>query len=173
MGSYTYSIAITRPDIAFTTKQLAKSLQNPSPQHFDIAHKCLDYLEATKHYAIKLRTLCTEHPIFAAASDAAYADNLITRRSTKGSIFQLFGGTIDWQSKKQATVTTSTTEAKLLALSHISAWLLWWGRLFLNINLDIKQELTVHCDNLQIVGLIIKDSPKLITKLKHINIHQH
>jgi len=55
-------------------------------------------LEATKHYAIELGTLYTEHPIFAAASDAAYAE--------------------------QAIVTTSTTKAKLLALSHISAWLL-------------------------------------------------
>ena len=78
-------------------------------------------MEATKHYAIELGTLYIEHPIFAAASDAAYADNLITRRSTKGSIFQLFGGTIDWQSKKQAIVTTLTTKAELLALSHISA----------------------------------------------------
>ena len=81
-------------------------------------------MEATKHYAIELRTLCTEYPIFAAASDAAYADDLITRQSTKGSIFQLFGSTIDWQSKKQAIVTTLTIEAKLLALLHISAWLL-------------------------------------------------
>ena len=128
-------------------------------------------MEATKHYAIELRTLSIEHPIFAVASDAAYADDPITRRSTKGSIFQLFGGIIDWQSKKQAIVTTLTTEAELLALSHISAWLLWWGRLFLNINLDIEQELTVHCDNLQTVGLMIKDLPKLITKLKHIDIH--
>ena len=95
VGSCTYSTAITRPDTAFTTKQLAESLQNPGPQHFDATHRCLDYLEATKHYAIELRTLRTEHPIFAAASDAAYTDDLITRRSIKGSIFQLFGGTID------------------------------------------------------------------------------
>ena len=173
VGSYTYSIAITRPDIAFTIKQLAKSLQNPSPQHFDIAHRCLDYLEATKHYAIKLGTLRIKHLIFVAASDVAYADNPITRQSTKGSIFQLFSGIIDWQSKKQAIVTTLTTKAELLALSHISAWLLQQGRLFFNINLDIKQELTVYCDNLQTISLIIKDLPKLMTKLKHINIHQH
>jgi hypothetical protein len=51
--------------------------------------KCLDYLEAIKHYAIEqfeLRTLRTEHPIFAAASDAAYTDNVVTRQSIKGSI---------------------------------------------------------------------------------------
>ena len=171
VGSCTYSTAITRPDIAFTTKQWAKSLQNLGPQHFDVAHKCLDYLEATKHYAIELGTLCIKHLIFAVASDVAYADDLITRRSTKGSIFQLFGGTIDQQSKKQAIVTILTTKAELLALLHISAWLLQQGRFFLNIDLDIKQELTIYCDNLQIVGLIIKDSLKLITKLKHIDIH--
>jgi hypothetical protein len=43
----------------------------------------------------------------------------------------------------------------------------------LNIDLDIEQELTVHCDNLQTVGLMIKDTLKLMTKLKHIDIHQH
>jgi hypothetical protein len=78
-------------------------------------------LEATKHYAIELKTLYTKHPIFAAASDAAFADDIVTRQSIKGSIFQLFGNIIDWQSKKQAIVTTLTTKAKLLALSHISA----------------------------------------------------
>jgi hypothetical protein len=127
---------------------LAEALQNPGPQYFNAVHKCLDYLKGTKHYALELGTLKTELPTFAAASNAAYADDIVTRQSTKGLIFQLFGGTIDWQSKKQATVTTSTTEAELLALSHISAWLLWWGRLFLNIDLDIEQELTVYYDNL-------------------------
>ena len=81
-------------------------------------------MEATKHYAIELETHRIEHPIFAAASNAAYANDPITRRSTEGSIFQLFGGIIDWQSKKQATVTISTTKAELLALSYINAWLL-------------------------------------------------
>lgn len=31
---------------------------------------------------------------------------------------QLFGGTVRWRANKQATVTASTTEAKLLALSQ-------------------------------------------------------
>ena len=61
-------------------------MQNPGPQYFDAIHKCLDYLEATKHYTLKLRTLNTEHPVFAVASNATYADNPITRQSTKGSI---------------------------------------------------------------------------------------
>ena len=87
VSSCTYSIAITRPNTAFATKILAKLLQNPGPQHFEAIHRCHNYLEATKHYALELGTLYTEHPIFAIASNAAYADNLMTRQSTKGSIF--------------------------------------------------------------------------------------
>jgi hypothetical protein len=87
VSSCTYSIAITRPDTAFATKILAELLQNPGPQHFEAIYKCHDYLEATKHYALELGTLCAEHPVFVVASDAAYADDLMTRRSTKGSIF--------------------------------------------------------------------------------------
>jgi hypothetical protein len=93
VGSCTYSIAITRLDTTFATKTLAKLLQNPGPQHFDAIHKCFDYLEATKHYAIELGTLNIKHPIFAVTSNAAYANNLITRQSIKGLIFQLFSST--------------------------------------------------------------------------------
>jgi hypothetical protein len=80
-------IAITRPNTAFATKILAELLQNPGPQHFEAIHRCYDYLEATKHYALELRTLYIEYPIFVVASNVAYADDLMTRRSTKGSIF--------------------------------------------------------------------------------------
>jgi hypothetical protein len=87
VGSCTYFIAITRLDIAFATKILAKLLQNPGPQHFKAIHKYYNYLEAIKHYTLELGTFYTKHPIFTVASNAAYADNLITRQSTKGSIF--------------------------------------------------------------------------------------
>jgi hypothetical protein len=40
------------------------------------------------------------------------------RKSTEGYLIQLFGGAIDWHSAKQKTVTTSGTEAELLALTH-------------------------------------------------------
>ena len=95
VSSCTYFIAITRANTAFATKILAEILQNPGPQHFDAICKCLDYLEATKHYTLELGTLYIKYPVFAIASNAAYANNLMTRQSTKSSIFQLFGNIID------------------------------------------------------------------------------
>ena len=55
-------------------------------------------------------------PIFFGASDASFADDVETRRSSQGYVFQLFGMTVDWKSTLQRTVTKSTTEAELLAL---------------------------------------------------------
>ena len=62
---------------------------------------------------------------FTSASDAAFSNDPTTRRSTEGFLFQLFGGPIDWKSTKQRTVTTSSTEAELLALSHAAKDLYW------------------------------------------------
>jgi hypothetical protein len=45
--------------------------------------------------------------------------------------------------------------------------------IFDNIELDLDQETTVQCDNLQTVRLLMKESPKLVTKLKHVDIQKH
>lgn len=81
----------------------------------------LSYLTRTKHLAIQFgggvdqagqETL----PPFLVYSDAAFADNL-DRKSSDGYLFMLYNGAIDWRASKQVTVTTSSTEAELLALS--------------------------------------------------------
>ena len=58
--------------------------------------------------------------IFEDSSDASYNDNLATCQSSKRYIFRLFGCSIDWRAIQQNTITISTTEAELLALTHAS-----------------------------------------------------
>ena len=55
--------------------------------------------------------------LFICASDILFTDNTVDRKSSQGYIIKLFGGLIVWRVNKQDTVTTSSTEAKLLALS--------------------------------------------------------
>ena len=74
---------------------------------------------------------------------------------------------------KQKTVTTLSTEAELLALSHTAKEAIWWERFFRTINFDPKHELTIACDNLQTMRLLTKETPQLTTKLKHVDIHNH
>ena len=54
------------------------------------------------------------------ASDASFADNTLDRKTPQGYIMTLFGGPIAWRANKQDTVTTSSTEAELLAMSQIA-----------------------------------------------------
>ena len=57
---------------------------------------------------------------FIASSNASFADDTNTRRSTINSAYILFGGIIDWKVVKQKAVTTSTTEAELLGVSAVA-----------------------------------------------------
>jgi hypothetical protein len=134
VGSLNFIITITRADAAKASFILAEFMQNPSLKHMDAADHALLYLYGTKSLAIEysvgkttIETIIKELPAqrmdnddpehFQAASDAAFADDIKTRRSSEGYLFKLFGGPINWRATKQRIVTTSTTEAKLLALS--------------------------------------------------------
>jgi hypothetical protein len=174
VGSLTYSSYITRADMARATSELSRYQQNPGPEHHEAADRAIDYFYSTRNFALELGGELGDSKIaFIAAADASYADDKTTRRSSEGALFKLFNGLIDWTAKLQTTVTTSTTEAELLALSHIAGWLLYWARFFDHVDLELGQQLIIWCDNLQTVRLMNKEAPKLVTKLKHIDIHQH
>ena len=69
--------------------------------------------------------------IFKAFSDAAFAD--LDTRSSEGYLFKLFGGPVDWRAIRQDSVTTSATEAELLALSHAGTQAHWCQRFSSNL----------------------------------------
>jgi hypothetical protein len=110
--------------------------------------------------------------IFLGSSDAAFADDSETRHSSRGYLFQLFGGPVHWKSVKQNIVTMSSTEAELLSLSLTAREITWWRRFFKSISFDTEQQVTLLCDNLQTIRLLQQDTPRLNTKLRHVDIHQ-
>ena len=67
----------------------------------------------------------------------------------------------------------SSTEAKLLALSHATKEVLWWKRFFPAIKFDPDHHTDIACDNQQTIRLLTKSSSALNTKLRHIDIHGH
>ncbi|KAJ6104197.1 hypothetical protein N7523_010517 [Penicillium sp. IBT 18751x] len=172
IGSLLYATIITRPDAAKASQMLSEYLTNPTEQHMDAADKAIAYLYHTRYKAIEYSPIQSDGPTFVCASDASYADN-IGRKSSEGYIAYLFNGPIDWIAKKQKTVTTSTTEAELLAISSASKHVMWWKRLFRSIKLDLEQRLNVLCDNKQTVDLLTKVNSLFRTKLRHIDIHHH
>ncbi|KAJ3454849.1 hypothetical protein MRS44_013449 [Fusarium solani] len=170
IGSILYAAVITRPDVAFAASRLARFNANPGPEHHAAADQVLLYLESTKTLALQFGGA----DLFTVASDASFADNTLDRKSSQAYIMKLFGGTIGWRANKQATVTTSTTEAELLALAQAAKEAMFISRLIkeLGIRLD-DQRIQIQCDNQQTIQLVNKDIAKLQTKLRHVDIHNH
>ena len=173
VGSVNYAATNTRPDISRAVSKLSEFNQNPGPEHMEAIDHLLKYLNGTKYHGIEYNGEGT-HLLrsFHISSDASYADN-VDRKSSAGYCFMLFGGVIHYKATKQRTVTTSTTEAELLGVSHTAKELMWWIRLFKGINFDLDEQQLVYCDNTQTIRALTMEEDKLFTKLKHIDIHSH
>ena len=178
VGSILYAAVVSRPDISFAASQLGQFATNPSPEHLRCANRVLSYLQTTKHYAIEFSGSVNstavetgDDEVLQLSSDASFADDPETRKSTQGYLMKLFSGPIMWQSSKQKTVTTSTTEAELLSLSHTAKETIGLYRLFAQIEFDPESQPRILCDNQQTVGLIQKERPQITSKLKHVDIH--
>ena len=128
------------------------------------------YLQSTQQLALQLGGDAG----LQIASDASFADNTLDRKSSQGYAIKLFGGLIAWKANKQDTVTTSTTEAELLALSQVAKEALFVSRLLreLQIELDTRA-VTIQCDNKQTIRLVNEEISRLHTKLRHVDIHNH
>ena len=109
--------------------------------------------------------------IFLSSTDAAFADDQKTRKSSFGYLIQLYGGPIDWKASKQATMTASSTEAALLALPEAARQTLWWKRFIATIQFNTQQPMAIYCDNKQTFGLMESETPRLSTHLRHVDIH--
>jgi len=177
-GSLLYAVITTRPDIAFTVSRLARFNQNPSEVHHNAVDRVIQYLYHTRGLAIAFRgrtddTRVNTATAFVCASDASFADNTPDRKSSQGYVMTLFGGPIAWRANKQDTVTTSSTEVELLTLSQTAKEAIFMSRLFKVMTLKLNEPLTINCDNTQTLRLLEEDAAKLITKLRHVDIHQH
>ena len=110
-------------------------------------------------------------PLFFGSSDASYADEPETRRSSQGYAFKFGGLMIDWKLTVQRTITKSTTESELLLFSLAASQMEEWMRFLAGINLTLDCTPTIWCDNRQTVGIVTKEHDKLHTKVKHVDIH--
>lgn len=170
VGSLLYAAVTTRPDIAFATSRLARFLSNPSKEHHDAADRVLLYLNKTKSRALQLGG--GNH--LQVASDASFADNTSDRKSSQGYAIKLFSGLIAWKANKQDTVTTSTTEAELLALSQVAKEAIFTTQLLEELGVKLPSPtITIQCDNTQTIRLVTAEVSRLQTKLRHVDIHNH
>ncbi len=83
----------------------------------------------------------------------------------------LNGNIINWNSKKQATVSLSTAEAEYMAISAVVQELKWLTYLLNEMKLKVKLPITLFCDNQAAISISENDVQH--NRTKHIDIRHH
>lgn len=129
VGKLMYLSCGTRPDIAFVVGQLSKRNADPRVGHLKVAKRVVRYLKGTMHLGLMYggtlqsdgQTLAPVAPPpygLVGYANSNYAGDPEDRKSVMGNCFYVNGAVVSWCSKKQRTVSTSTTEAEYIALGH-------------------------------------------------------
>ncbi|XP_062537928.1 uncharacterized protein LOC134206247 [Armigeres subalbatus] len=127
VGGLLYLLVIARPDIAAVTAILGRKFSTPKEADWTAAKRVLRYLKATKNSYLQLGGNISE-PL-AGYSDADWAGDAESRRSTSGAVFYFGGAAISWTSRRQPCVTLSSMEAEYVALSEACQETIWLRQL--------------------------------------------
>ncbi|KAK9064178.1 hypothetical protein SSX86_015558 [Deinandra increscens subsp. villosa] len=168
IGSLIY-LTLTRPDITFAVSVLSRFMQKPLKPHLDAIRRVLRYVKSTPTYGIKFKRETSLELI--GYCDADYARDISTRRSTTGYVFILGSGAVSWCSKRQPTVSLSTTEAEYRAAAMAAQECVWLTQLLKELNQEVKAKVTMFGDNLS--SILLAENPTFHARTKHIEVHYH
>ena len=170
IGCLTYATTATRPDLAAAVGILSKFMSKPGKDHWTGIKRILRYIQGTLNYGLVFSADDKSHTLVG-FSDADWAGDLDTRRSTSGYVFQIQGNTVSWCSKRQATVSKSSTEAEYTALSGACQEAVWMRRLLADIGFEQRGPSTIFEDNQGAIELA--KNPKFHNRTKHIDVSFH
>ncbi|XP_018505520.2 uncharacterized mitochondrial protein AtMg00810-like [Pyrus x bretschneideri] len=167
VGALQY-LTFTRPNIAFSVNQACQFMHNPMISHVLAVKRILRYLKGTSTYGIHFKS----GPLHLQSySDADWAGDPNDRRLTSGFVVFLGSNPISWASKKQHTVSRSSTEAEYRALAITAAELAWIRQLLCDMHIPLHSSPLIYCDNVSTIALFT--NLVFNAKSKHIEIDYH
>jgi hypothetical protein len=104
-------------------------------------------------------------------SDADLGGDLDDRKSTTGYVFSCGSSCVSWCSKKQDSVSLSTTEIEYKAASLAAQKCVWLRRLIEDIYSSIHKPTIIYGDNQS--ALKLTTNPVCHARTKHIEIEHH
>ncbi|XP_070662215.1 uncharacterized mitochondrial protein AtMg00810-like [Malus domestica] len=167
VGALQY-LTFTRSGIAFSVHQVCQFMQSPMMSHFTTIKRILRYLKGTLSVGM---SYTRGDLLLKAFSDADWAGDPNDRRSTTGLVVFLGNNPISWSSKKQQTVSRSSTEAEYRAMSTTSVELDWIQQLLEFLHVQPARPPVLFCDNLSAIALSF--NPVQHQRTKHIEIDVH
>ena len=122
VGSLVY-LGVTRPDISYSVHILSQFVSAPTQLHYSHLLRVLRYLRGTM--SRRLFFPCSSSLQLHAYCDATWASDSFDRCSLSAYCVFLGGSLIAWKTKKQTSVSRSSTEAELRAMALVTAEVTW------------------------------------------------
>ncbi|XP_026419638.1 uncharacterized protein LOC113315594 [Papaver somniferum] len=145
VGGLQYS-TLTRSDISFAVNYVSKFMHNPTDVHLQLAKRILRYMKGYLGQGLTLGSgNCSE---ITAYCDSDWDGCPNTRKSTSGYCVFVGGNLVSWFSKKQHTISRSSTEAEYIVLANAATEILWISYLFEELSVYLSLPCRLFCDNL-------------------------
>lgn len=169
VGSLMFLAVATRPDISFAVGNVSRHMEKPAMAHVNAVKRILKYVKATMDMGIRYEanvdlSLC-------GYSDADYAGDIETRRSTSGYVFLFGNGIISWGSERQKSVALSTTESEYMAAASAVKELVWLQRFLSELLPTNLNKPMFYMDNQSAIRLV--KNPEFHKRTKHIDVRYH
>lgn len=169
LGCLMYAVCGTRPDLSISVSILSRYQNRANNMLLSALKRVLRYIKHTLDY--KLVYKCNGEGRLIGYCDANWGGDLVDRKSTTGYCFMFKNCMISWCSKKQCSVSLSSTESEYISMSMAAGEACW----LINIIKDLFQNenmypVTIFSDNQSAIKVA---STECIKRLKHIDIRYH
>lgn len=167
IGCLTYATLTTRPDLCASTNFFSRFQGSYTDEHYTFAKRVLRYIQGT----LNLKMVYHRNPeadVLVGYADADWANDRLDRKSISGYVFKVYGNTISWSSRKQATVSLSSTEAEYIALAQGSCEAMWLRNLLQDLKVKCDGPTILYEDNQSCIR--VAEEPREHKRMKHIDV---
>jgi hypothetical protein len=168
IGSLLY-ITTSRPDIMHVVGMVGRYQAAPKQSHLQAVKRIFRYLKETMTYGLWYPR--NQNLQLTAYSDADWANCVDERKSTSGGAFFLGDSLVAWLSKKQGSISLSTTEAEYIVAATCCTQVLWMIQTLADLEVKYTAPIPIHCDNTSAIS--VSKNPVFHSKTKHIPIKYH
>ena len=171
VASLIYFTMWCRPDIAYAVSKLAKFMHNPGEAHQQALKRTLRYLFSSASLGLlyDFSTAPAKDGVYG-YYDSSFADCPDTKRSTGGFILYWWGCAVNWSSKTNRYVTTSTNHSEYVAGAVCARECAFHE----SLSKELKQHITpIHLFSDSKGGIAQTYNPTNRAATKHIDVADH